>query len=293
MRTQYHYEMTRYVHQAINIRHDQFNARRNAIRVARTNLSAAFKAMYSTVLLYSPRGETNPGYFGTAEVVGVHPDLEFSGSFWLQLAGQRLFAKRITLEDLYDSGAINDTPFHTYSRTIRVVSKHELERLVAMSEVGEEPQRQFAESALELEPHSVLLPSRKRQAFKLIRRSIVRFQMLESYGPRCAFTDAYHPSLDGLRFAVQVGHLLPLRYGGPDILQNVVQMDGRVNWQWDEGIFTMRPDRTPIVSSKASSETRAELERFGRIHFPEDPRHWPKAEYLEAHRDLVFEKTDR
>ena len=65
---------------------------------------------------------------------------------------------------------------------------------------------------------------------RIDRDRLVRFRMLELHGTRCLFSGAAHHSPDGRRHSVQVGHLLLLKHGGPDVLQNVMPMIAIVNW---------------------------------------------------------------
>ena len=127
---------------------------------------------------------------------------------------------------------------------------------------------------------------------RIDRDRLVRFRMLELHGSRCLFSGAAHHSLDGRRHAVQVGHLLPLKHGGPDVLQNVMPMSAIVNWLWDEGIITLLNSGVIRISDRASDEDRAVIGGRHQIAFPKDPRFWPRAEYLEAHRDLIFDRLD-
>ena len=269
---------------ALNVREDQLSQDRQALRVSQLNLTRALTVLGEQIVLYAPRGEMHEGYFGLAQITRVDPDLSSSNFVWLQLAGVTLFEKPVPLEDLYGSGQINDTPFHTYSRAIRSISNYEAERLQLLERlpllIAREGQDVGAYEA------SVLLSTRLSK--QRIRSARLRIRMLEHYGPECAFTGLYYPSLDGRHFSTQVGHLQPLKYGGPDIIQNVLPMAPEVNWHWDNGIISLTNAGKLLVSANASAQSRR-LFRPGKIVRFIDPQLWPRAEFLQWHRDNLFE----
>ena len=71
---------------------------------------------------------------------------------------------------------------------------------------------------------------------RIDRDHLVRCRMIELHGTRGLFSRAVHHSLDGRQHAVQVGHLLALKHGAPDVLQNVMPMSAIVNRLWDERV---------------------------------------------------------
>ena len=127
-----------------------------------------------------------------------------------------------------------------------------------------------------------------RLGYRRLRRRMLRVRMLELYGPRCPFTGDLHPSLDGHRFEIQLGHVYPLALDGPDTLLNTLLMSGLANWAWDEGLISLTTAGRVLVAEGASADTAARIPANRQIEFPKDPRYWPRAEFLERHRDLVF-----
>ena len=186
---------------ALNVRQQQLNAHNTALRISRQNIFTARKLIGRCVLLYAPRDEPRPGYFGQATIIGVYPDLQNPAFIWLHLAGQRIFDRPVSLAELYDAGDINDTPFHAYARALRVISPSELSRLAAFEILPREQSVEFAETTTpDLEPSAQ--GRRKTWVSRIVRRSIIRFQMLEYYGPKCVFSGEFHPSLDRLDYSV-------------------------------------------------------------------------------------------
>lgn len=190
---------------------------------------------------------------------------------------------------LYDAGDIEDAPFYTYSHTIRVAPPPEVTRIAALEPAFTHRPGGWHEdiSGLTVEDRT----AKRVFASRTVRSQMLRFQMLQHYGHGCVFTLRTLRSLDGLHFAVQQGHLWPLDYGGPDILQNILPMSGDVNWLWDNGLLSLRNDGTPLIASGASDEVRDLLRHCTRIKYPKDPQVWPRAEFLERHRDMIFERN--
>jgi len=272
---------------ALDVRQHQLNADGTGLRISRQNLFGARKLIGRTVLLYGPRDEKMAGYFGWATIHEVLPDLGNIAFIWVNFGRTEFFLQPVTLGNIYDAGELNDAPFHTYSRAIRAISPRELTRLIELEDSFQQEPKGFREPGIDEVDQAT---DARRRRSEIRRRSIVRFQMLEHYGPRCCFTGELDVSLDGLRYAVEVGHIWALKLDGPDIVQNVLPMSRRVNWLWDEGILSMLNDGTPLVSSRASGRDKETLSRYERIAFPLSPLYWPRPEYIEAHRDLVFEK---
>jgi hypothetical protein len=273
---------------ALNVREDQLSQDRRALRVSRVNLTSALSLTDTQVILYAPSGEKHEGYFGVATISSVDPDFSNSNFIWLQLESMSLFEEAVPLDALYGSGLINDTPFHTYSRALRSVSEYEAGRLELLQLVR--PYQDLSES--QSHPETAGNDARWRLSKARIRSARLRIKLLEHYGPQCVFTDQCYSSLDGRRVSTQVGHLHPLNFLGPDIIQNALPMAPEVNWHWDNGIVSLTNFGEVLVSSHASAQTRSLFTAGKMIRFI-DPKIWPRAEFLEWHRDILFEKDRR
>lgn len=129
-----------------------------------------------------------------------------------------------------------------------------------------------------------------RDGRESVRYRAVRFEMLEHYGPACVFTGKVYPNLDGLGSGIDVGHLWPRGAGGLCIIQNAAPMTMDVNHQWDHGLISLRNNGDVLIASRAGSDTRALFSHIARIQFPKEVQYWPDAQYLERHRDEIFEK---
>jgi hypothetical protein len=222
----------------------------------------ALDAAGHDALLFASRGENVRGYYGTAMLGEAVPDASDRGSYWLPGAGEM--------------------PFYTYSHPIRLVAEEHYRGLATLGAIangfGEQEAQRFEPSPL---PRVTLKPVRYRE---------LRFEMIDVYGPRCAFIRCSFPSLNGLAFGTDVGHLWPRSAGGPESIQNVLPMSKDVNNQWDQGLISLTNSGDLLIARQAGRDTRALFANFERIEFPRNVQFWPDARYLERHRDEIFEK---
>lgn len=272
---------------ALNVRTDQlFNDRE--LRLSRMNFLRAARLIGRRVFLYRPSDEPNPGYYATALLKEVELDFANSRLMWVALDDIRALPQRLPLNgfaSIEDSGRL---PFYSYARTVRIVSPSDLDHLGAMMGEAIYP-RGFGEvNVIDFEPS----PPRWRTQKIKVREKLLRLALLTRYGPRCILTEKLYTSPSGRFVETQVGHLIARRYGGPDHIQNTLPMSGVGNWHWDNGLVALTNSGQLLVSSRASQDTRALFEHGRRIRFT-DSQAWPKAEYLEWHRDNIFEHGHR
>ena len=89
-------------------------------------------------------------------------------------------------------------------------------------------------------------------------------------------------AVNGLSCDTQVGHLIPLRYDGPDVIENILPMNSNANWAWDQGLIGLSNSGRILVASNAPSANRRAYEAGRMIRFP-GTTFWPRPEYLEWH----------
>ena len=83
---------------ALNVREDQWSADRKALRVARQNYYAALRLVGRQVVLYRPRGERDPGYYGLADIINVEPDRCDAQRIWIKIDNVSAFDAPISLD---------------------------------------------------------------------------------------------------------------------------------------------------------------------------------------------------
>ncbi|MET3899575.1 hypothetical protein ABIB57_003537 [Devosia sp. UYZn731] len=250
----------------VNVRLDQVDTNSGALHLPRFSLQTALEAAGHDILLFASRDEDTPGYFGTAAMGDPIPDPSNRSKYWLPLHNQQPLTRVVTLRELRALG-MAEMPFHTYSRPIRPVTEQEHEGLVTIGVIpsgfGEKEVQPLAQA-----------PIYRGRLVKVQDRQL-RFEMMDAYGPECAFTRRSFPDLSGLRYGTDVGHIWPRHAGGPDIIQNVLPMSKDVNKQWDEGLISLKNNGDLLIANKAEKDTRALFASFKRVEFPTDVRLWP------------------
>ncbi|MGA9657551.1 MAG: hypothetical protein WBQ60_00420 [Asticcacaulis sp.] len=266
---------------ALNVRAEQMDNAKSIVRLPRFSLPAAFKAAGHEILLFAAGREDNPGYFGTAILGDPIPDPTDASKFRLPIYNMRQLDREISLAELRALG-VEEQPFNTYSRPIRPVFEGEQRWLIALGAIipgfGEKDVQPFVHAQ-----------HYRRGSVEADFRQL-RFEMLEAYPPFCAFTRKAYLSLDGTRYGFDAGHVWPRSAGGPSIIQNVLPMSKDVNNQWDEGMVSLTNAGNVLIAKNAGPDTRALFAGVKKIVFPEDPRLWPDTQFLERHRDEIFEK---
>lgn len=270
---------------ALNVRPQQLSADGTEVRIYRSNYYRAVRLLGRTVVLYRPRGETANGYYGTAHIIGVEYDQSDPKWLWVALSRIKLFGAVIPLDQLFGATFTNDTPFHVYSKALRPISPYEMGRLLAMDEV---------EYAVGLEENGMLHEFRtppvkwKNQKIR-VRQKLLRDELIRLYGPACVLTEKLFTGLSGRFYETQTSHMVALRYSGPDIIQNTLPMCSIANWHWDNGLVSLTNGGEILLSSRASADAKKLFEPGRQVRFA-NSQVWPKAEYLEWHRDNIFEK---
>lgn len=272
---------------ALNVRQQQMSASGTAVSLLAGNLRAALKNYLQYVMLFASSREEEPGYLGLVKILGVQPDPEKSGFIRIEFGAIQRFEMPVTLAQIY--GQRDNQPFYRYAHPFRVVPDFELKRIFQLTPKFAVENSGFAEEA-QAEFSVATLPRRAKTS-KLVRSAAVRFEMLLHYGRRCPFTFELVESLDGLRCALQVGHLRPLGFGGGDHIQNVLPMSGSANWAWDEGLISLENGGRLLFAAGITDGVRSRFDGCERIHFPADARVWPRAENLEFHRDVIFQRS--
>jgi putative restriction endonuclease len=119
-----------------------------------------------------------------------------------------------------------------------------------------------------------------------IRDANFRRQVCDAYNQTCAVTGLRIINGGG-RAEVQAAHIVPVEHGGPDVVQNGLALSGTVHWLFDRHLISLTDDYRLLVShNKVPAELRGLFEKqMDRIVLPKDPRSWPHAKYVAAHRE--------
>lgn len=271
---------------AVNVRAQFLSADGNALAIAKQNLRRALILQDQRVFLYRPWGEPDPGYYAQAIIARVEPNEHNRERIWIEFADITPLAQIVTVAQLHEhSDGTRDPPF-AYAPSIRRVHNYEAKQLLEL-----EPQAypEFYEEAAGEERLAPFRPPSRQSRMVLLRSRVLRTEMFRLHGSRCAFTGLVGWCLNHRIPSTQVGHIVALEYGGPDVIQNVLPMSQETNWHWDAGVISLTNDGRIMIAARAAPESRKLFEEGRRVRFA-DARDGPRSEYIEWHRDVIFEK---
>lgn len=265
------------------------------VRLDNRNKNLALASVGGRVVLYAPADETRRGYFGTATIAEVRPDVTQRRFIFVVLKEVRTFARCVALEDLpmpiergayRPDGTIN---FSYFSVGIRALTTEDVKAVRALNAMYGEAGAVRTPAPQDLEDLATRPIVRLRRGREeTIRNVRLRWAVLECYGPSCAVcgdSDAL-PEL-GV-YEVEVCHLRALERGGPDELTNAMPMCRKHHWAYDWGLFTLGRAGRIIASSRMQPELHKRFNGRQMATFPKAIEHWPRAEHLAFHREYVF-----
>lgn len=265
------------------------------VRTDNRNKDLALQCIGERVLLYAPADEPRRGYFGTARIADVNPDLTQRRFIFVALEEVSLLNRFVALEELaapIESRAYRadgSLDFSYFSMSIRGLTLDDQRAAHALL-TRTEASTGFGESAqAELSVHPASFGSRGRRLREEgARNTRLRWSVLEVYGAACAVCgddDAVH---ELGAYEVEVCHLRPLRQAGPDELTNAMPMCRKHHWAYDWGLFTLAEVGQIIPSIRMPPSLHKRFNGQTRARFPSTRQAWPKAEHLRFHREKVF-----
>lgn len=117
------------------------------------------------------------------------------------------------------------------------------------------------------------------------------FQRLvkNAYGSRCAISGIELRNGGG-RPEVQAAHIMPVKDGGPDTIDNGLALSGTVHWMFDRGLISVAEDHRILVSHNKVPKDVADrlIAPDQKLYLPKNKRFHPHPEYLRFHREEVF-----
>jgi len=272
------------------------------IRLDKRNCEVALHNIGEEVILYAPSDEPQRGYFGTARIADISPDVRQPRFMFIALDAVSLFGAFASLESLTEplesrayrpDGAIDFGYFSLGIRALLPSDQDAAERLGMR--LRSQSQSHTDRPGLEMPANPPLSgdPAMEPEIRRLMREVPVRdrrlrWLVLEAYGPICSVCgddDAVH---EIGAYEVEVCHLHALDRGGPDTLTNAMPMCRKHHWAYDRGLFTLADAGTIIVSRHMAPRLRRRFNGWTRAAFPKDVHAWPRPEHLQFHRANVF-----
>lgn len=267
----------------------------NRVRMDNRNRELALNSIGERVLLYAPRDEPRHGYFATAILADVAPDMTQRRFMFLMLDDVAHFTRCVSLEALatpVESRAYREDgslDFSYFSPNIRALLPEDQSAAAALAK------QNCAVDGFDIPPAppfrhlNGLAPVPARRAKDTILRNVrLRWSVLQAYGTACAVCGDDNSIHAIGAHEVEVCHLRALAHGGPDELTNAMPMCRTHHWFYDRGGFTLADAGGIILSCLAPPPLRRQLHGRQAARFPNAVQAWPRAEHLQFHREHVF-----
>ncbi len=267
----------------------------HTVRIDNRNREVALQSIGERVVLYAPADEPRRGYFATALLADVTPDTKHRRFIFVSLTDIEFFDQFLSLESLitpiesraYDAhGAMDFSYFSLGIRTLAANDQMAASILADRMRVGREQLHSAPGLATPPNP-SYISPARITREVS-VRDRRLRWFVLEAYGTACAVCGDDDAAYETGSYEVEVCHLHGLKWGGPDVLTNAMPMCRKHHWAYDEGLFTLADAGDIIPSRFMEPRLRRRFNGWTRALFPKAIEAWPKAEYLQFHRNKVF-----
>ncbi|WP_198338413.1 HNH endonuclease [Labrenzia sp. VG12] len=107
------------------------------------------------------------------------------------------------------------------------------------------------------------------------------------YDRTCAFTGLRLINGGG-RPEVEAAHIVPVKEGGNDSVQNGIALSGTVHWMFDRGLLSLSEDFDILPSRHLNYDVSHLLNKDMKASVPGDPSKRPHPNYLQWHRANVF-----
>lgn len=261
-------------------------------RVHRPDMELALEALGSNVLLYAPSDEAQHGYFGTASVTELNWDSLDPRFLILTLDQVELFAPPLSIATVHgfqtQTEELAGDQAHFYARGIRNIPSDVYEQITQLARGAHTAFTDLPQQEIHFET-AAERGLRKRQ--ELIRDQRLRLDVLFEHKFSCCLTGLRLSPLGGSRHEWEVCHIMPVKLGGPDIIQNAFPAIRSVHWAFDYGLVTIKPNRKILFSADAPPDLKWLFRGRTHARFPDNPSARPKTEYLEFHFANVFRKT--
>lgn len=269
-------------------------------------LRAALASVSDWVILREPRrGGGATAYIAVARVERVVPDLAKPRHHYAYLRDYLRFDRPVplTLDDRYWEAPLRAVQNRSQigrtlqGHSVRFLDDADFAAIVAAGlAVTLNPvnarRLDLEPGALDAETRALLqgpLPARQIEQILLnrkVRDAAFRQTVLAAYDDTCAVTGLKLINGGG-RAEAQAAHVMPVGYGGPDIVQNGIALSATVHWLFDRHLISISEDGCLLVSH---NKVPTELRRLFRpehqpISRPRDPHLWPHRRFLDYHRE--------
>jgi len=250
-------------------------------------------------------------YFAVGQIEQIAPDENNAGLHYAEICNYLSFDTPTPWNDQgrYAEGALREVqePWQVGARlrgnSVRPLRESDFSEIVMRGLSGTFAEQNaiplgLDDESIDQETRSLFegmrVPDERRISQILTNRKIrdARFRgaVCSAYENRCAVTGLRIINGGG-RAEVQAAHILPVKDGGPDIVQNGIALSATAHWLFDRHLISVNDDYRLLVShNKVPSEFRNLFpEGNQQIHLPTEPEHWPAKRFLEIHREAFVE----
>lgn len=249
-------------------------------------------------------------YFAVGQIEEIVPDAQNTGLHYAKICNYLAFDSPAPWNDRgrYAEGALREVqePWQVGARlrsnSVRPLRESDFNEIVMRGLSGtfaaeNAIQLGLDDDSLDEESRSLLDDARSLQERRVsqilmnrkIRDARFRGAVCSAYDNRCAFTGLRIINGGG-RAEVQAAHILAVKDGGPDIVQNGIALSATAHWLFDRHLISLSNDYRLLVShNKVPAEFR-NLFPTGenKIHLPENKAYWPNHRYVEMHREAFI-----
>ncbi len=257
-------------------------------------MANAAKVVGNWIIYQEPRRAGPRGYYAVAKVERIVPDpatedmylaliesgtyLEFGRDVPFQLDGQAIESGLLDANGRLNNGRA--------IQSIRPISDADFNRIVDMGLIdGDELLPRIDEDAPvpahvaeEQAPWTGPIDRTKMLVNRTVRDRQFRKRVLDVYDRRCALTGMKLIN-GGDRAEVQAAHIMSVKAGGPDVVNNGIALSGTVHWMFDRGLISLSDEGDILLSRKIN-----DVEGVERLIYPDRKVRWPFPDFHRPHQ---------
>lgn len=257
--------------------------------------SDLYGAIGGKALLHAPRHLIGKGYFGHAEIDNYDRDPEGRGMF-VSLDQIVLFAESVST--LENGKPREDAPldaagraaFSFYSRGLRPISLVRFEAILAAGGEGARHRHSTFDEDGPAQSAGLADGAAEVVRYEQVKRRVraqMRAELMQYHGAFCCMSGASF-NVPGGPSLLQVSHYWPLGHNGPDTLTNAGLMSPIIHPIYENGLATVRSDRSLRFAPDIPPGFRAEFRGRTHLSVSGNLRIDPTEENLAYHREEIF-----
>jgi len=204
----------------------------------RRYLSIAERCVGDWIVMRRPRADGgNLAYFATARIIGIEPDPLDPAMSYARFADFLTFDRPVpwTIEGRYSEADLRNIPqtqvgLFLRGRSVRTLNDEDFLSILAFGFANTfnltiSPLAEFDNNAL---PDQRVKKVTQMLVNRVIRDANFRLRVYEAYDDTCAITGMRVLDNDG-NSEVHAAHILAVKEGGPDIVQNGLALSGTIH----------------------------------------------------------------